>query len=68
MTTPPIPYGISIGLDSAEVVAPAEPYYVVENHDVVSAEAGDNGDDTPKKNNKHVDLPKTAASDYSTKA
>ena len=68
MATTSVPDGLSIGLASAEGVAPSEPDSVVENHDGVSEESGENDDKPPTKKIKHVDLPKTAASDYSTKS
>ena len=40
---------------------------MVDNHDGVSAESGVNDDEPPIKKSKHLDIPKTAASYYSTK-
>ena len=61
MATPSVPDGLSVGLDSAEVVASDNPYYVVENHDGASVEAEYNDDDLPKNKSKHVDLPQSCS-------
>ena len=66
METLSVPDGNAIGIASAKGVAPSDTDSVVENNDGVSEEAGDSFDEPSTKKINHVDLQKTAASDYYT--